>query len=60
MGLSKRSAQRKMRAMKDHFEKEKFHSISVEEFCFYTGLDRSVVDDHFREIREMEYFRKGD
>jgi hypothetical protein len=60
MGLSKRSAQRKMRAIKEHFEKDLHQTVTVEEFCFYTGLDRSVVDDHFRAIGEREYFRRGD
>jgi transcriptional antiterminator len=58
LGVSKRTAQRKIRAIREYFKKQPHHLITVDEFCYYCGVDRSIVETHFKALGELEYRKK--
>ena len=42
-GKSIRSCQRILQQIRNHYQKNKNQSVSIEEFCLYTGLDMEQV-----------------
>jgi predicted RNA-binding protein YlqC (UPF0109 family) len=42
-GRKGRTAQRLLQTIRQVFEKEKFQFVTVQEFCFFTGIDEETV-----------------
>jgi len=53
-GISDRAARRKLRKIRQKLSKEPDHYVTVEEFCFSTGIPESLVYQHFDAIGENQ------
>ena len=44
-GKSERYSRYLIKRIKDHFKKEDYQVVSIEEFCTYMGLDQELVEE---------------
>ena len=51
-GISDSSARRLLRRIRKEFDKKPNHFVTVEEFCFSTGIAKEVVYEHFDALGE--------
>jgi hypothetical protein len=58
-GVSERSARRKLRKIRKQFDKLPNQYVTVEEFCYYTGIPIERVYEHFKLIGEKRYGKEG-
>lgn len=47
MGVNERTARRKLREIKAFFGKERYHQVTIDEFCHYTGIPHEAIYDYF-------------
>lgn len=47
MGVSERTARRKLRDIKEYFGKERYHEVTIDEFCDRTGISHEAIFEYF-------------
>ena len=47
MGVSDRTARRKLREIKAYFGKERHHQVTIDEFCHHTGIPHESIYSYF-------------
>ncbi|WP_157893329.1 thioredoxin domain-containing protein [Salegentibacter sediminis] len=50
MGISLKSAQKKLRLIRTHYHKEKHQCVTIDEFCEFTGLNTLRVYNEINRI----------
>jgi len=58
-GKSERSARRMLQKIKEHFDKTRKQFVTVEEFCFYSGIPIERVHEHFDRIGELRHGKRN-
>ncbi len=51
-GVSDRAARKKLQVLRNQYQKERGQYITIEEFCFATGIPIERVYEHFKAIGE--------
>jgi hypothetical protein len=54
-GITKRAAQYRAKKLREYFGKNSDQPIFVDEFCYFYGCSRDIIDQHFRGLGESEY-----